>query len=84
VSSSFQFPDNYADDPTLAHILEQLRSDDPSPILVTGEAGTGKSTLVNYIRCAGRCFLTFTLYPNLLDQTLSLGITKTSGEECDL
>ena len=53
VSSSNQFPDNYADDPTVAYILEQLRSDDPSPILVTGEAGTGKSTLVNYIRFHG-------------------------------
>ena len=53
MSSSSQFPDNYADDPTVAHILEQLRSDDPSPILVTGEAGTGKSTLVNYIRYYG-------------------------------
>jgi len=53
VSSPSQFPENYADDPTVAHILEQLRSDDPSPILVTGEAGTGKSTLVNYIRYHG-------------------------------
>ena len=53
MSSSSQFPDNYADDPTLAQIFEQLRSDDPSPILVTGEAGTGKSTLVNYIRYYG-------------------------------
>ena len=51
--SSTQFPENYADDPTVAHILKQLRSDDPSPILVTGEAGTGKSTLVNYIRHYG-------------------------------
>ncbi len=48
-----QFPENYADDPTVAHILEQLRSSDPSPILVTGEAGTGKSTLVNFIRHFG-------------------------------
>ena len=53
MSSSSQFPENYADDPVVAHILEQLRSDDPSPILVTGEAGTGKSTLVNYIRHYG-------------------------------
>ncbi len=48
-----QFPENYADDPIVAHILEQLRSSDPSPILVTGEAGTGKSTLVNFIRHFG-------------------------------
>ena len=47
---SSNFPDNYASDPTVAHILEQLSSDDRSPILVTGEAGTGKSTLVNYIK----------------------------------
>lgn len=44
-------PTGYETDPTIAHILEQLRSDDRSPILVTGEAGTGKSTLVNYIKC---------------------------------
>ena len=43
-------PPNYASDPTVAHIMEQLRSDDPSPILVSGEAGTGKSTLVNFIK----------------------------------
>lgn len=53
MSNLEQFPENYADDPTVAHILEQLRSDDPSPILVTGEAGTGKSTLVNFIK--NRC-----------------------------
>jgi len=39
VSNLEQFPENYADDPTVAHILEQIRSDDPSPILVTGEQG---------------------------------------------
>ena len=44
------FPDGYADDPVIALILEQLASDDHAPILVTGEAGTGKSTLVNYIK----------------------------------
>lgn len=44
------FPENYAEDPTIAHILQQLESDNRSPILVTGEAGTGKSTLVNYIK----------------------------------
>ena len=43
-------PENYESDPAISHILEQLRSDDTSPILVTGEAGTGKSTLVNYIK----------------------------------
>jgi len=49
LSALNQFPDDYASDPVVAHILEQLRSTDKSPILVTGEAGTGKSTLVNYI-----------------------------------
>ena len=44
------FPENYADAPTVRHILEHLTSNDPSPILITGEAGTGKSTLVNYIK----------------------------------
>lgn len=43
-------PEDYAQDPTIAHILEHLRSPDRSPVLVTGEAGTGKSTLVNYIQ----------------------------------
>ncbi len=45
-----QSPENYEADPIIAHILEQLRSGDRSPVLVTGEAGTGKSTLVNYIK----------------------------------
>lgn len=48
-----QPPDNYQEDTTIAHIMEQIRSDDRSPILVTGEAGTGKSTLVNFIKRAG-------------------------------
>lgn len=47
------YPDDYANDPTVSHILEQLHSDDRSPILVTGEAGTGKSTLVNFIKSSG-------------------------------
>lgn len=58
-----QFPENYANDPTVAHILEQLRSDDPSPILVTGEAGTGKSTLVNFIKTHGNIPSTVVLAP---------------------
>ena len=53
MSNLEQFPKGYAEDPTVAHILQQLRSDDPSPILVTGEAGTGKSTLVNFIKNHG-------------------------------
>lgn len=50
VSSLEQFPDNYESDPVVSHILQHIRSDDNAPILVTGEAGTGKSTLVNFIK----------------------------------
>ncbi len=60
---SANFPDNYADDPTVRHILEQLESDDRSPILVTGEAGTGKSTLVNYIKTQANIRNTVVLAP---------------------
>jgi len=56
-------PENYEADPTISHILEQLRSDDPSPILITGEAGTGKSTLVNYIKSQGEFANTAVLAP---------------------
>lgn len=63
VSISANFPDNYADDPTVSHILEQLDSDDRSPILVTGEAGTGKSTLVNYIKTQANIPNTVVLAP---------------------
>lgn len=44
------FPDDYGSDPKVRHILEQIHSDDKFPILVTGEAGTGKSTLVNFVK----------------------------------
>jgi len=63
VSSLDQFPEGYETDPTVAHILEQLRSDDPSPILVTGEAGTGKSTLVNFIKTRANISSTVILAP---------------------
>ena len=53
MSQPTYFPENYANDPTVSHILEQLESEDRSPILVTGEAGTGKSTLVNFIKLSG-------------------------------
>lgn len=58
-----QFPDDYECDPTVNHILEQIRSDDRSPILVTGEAGTGKSTLVNFIKNDGNIPNTVVLAP---------------------
>jgi ATP-dependent exoDNAse (exonuclease V) alpha subunit len=58
-----QFHDHYESEPTLAHILEQIRSEDRSPILVTGEAGTGKSTLVNYIKKVGNFGNTVVLAP---------------------
>lgn len=63
MSNLESFPKNYENDPTVAHILEQLRSDDPSPILVTGEAGTGKSTLVNFIKTKGNIPNTAVLAP---------------------
>ncbi|WP_409432264.1 ATP-dependent RecD-like DNA helicase [Litorimonas sp. RW-G-Af-16] len=50
MSALEKFPDGYANGPTVSHILEHLQSDDKTPILVTGEAGTGKSTLVNFIK----------------------------------
>jgi len=63
LSSLEQFPDSYAADHTVVHILEQIRSDDRTPILVTGEAGTGKSTLVNYIKRLGDVGHTVVLAP---------------------
>lgn len=53
MSTLEQMPVSYEADPTVSHILEHLRSEDRTPILVTGEAGTGKSTLVNYIKRLG-------------------------------
>ncbi len=58
-----RFPEDYADDPTVAHILAQLQSPDRAPILVTGEAGTGKSTLINYIKAVIRPANTVVLAP---------------------
>ncbi|WP_051279808.1 ATP-dependent DNA helicase [Hellea balneolensis] len=63
MSDLSSFPESYEDDPTIAHILQQLRSNDPSPILITGEAGTGKSTLVNYIKTHGDFANTAVLAP---------------------
>ncbi|MEP1229608.1 MAG: AAA family ATPase [Litorimonas sp.] len=53
MSTLEQLPNSYETDSTIVHILEHIRSEDRSPILVTGEAGTGKSTLVNYIKRLG-------------------------------
>ena len=50
MSTLEHIPESYKSDATISHILEQLNSEDRSPVLVTGEAGTGKSTLVNYIK----------------------------------
>ena len=56
-------PDGYESSPVIADILAQLRGHDRSPILVTGEAGTGKSTLVNYIKRWGDIGNTVVLAP---------------------
>jgi len=50
LSTFSHIPEGFETDPTIGHIIDQLRSADKSPIVVTGEAGTGKSTLVNYIK----------------------------------
>ena len=50
MSTFSHIPEGFETDSTVGHILDQLRSEDKSPIVVTGEAGTGKSTLVNYIK----------------------------------
>lgn len=56
-------PDGFTSNSTIRHILEQLSSSDCSPILVTGEAGTGKSTLVNYVKRVGAFGNTVVLAP---------------------
>ncbi len=48
--------ENYQEDPDIAPILKAIRGY-IEPILVTGKAGTGKSTLVRFIRDSG-------LFPN--------------------
>ena len=63
MSAITQFPDDYENGAAISHILEQLRSEDRDPILVTGEAGTGKSTLVNYIKTRGGIPNTVVLAP---------------------
>lgn len=63
LSSLEQFPENYESDPIVRDILDQLRSSDKSPIVVTGEAGTGKSTLVNYVKRHGDVGNTAVLAP---------------------
>lgn len=63
MSISEHTPEGFESETTIRHILEQLASDDKSPILVTGEAGTGKSTLVNYIKREGDFGNTVVLAP---------------------
>ena len=46
------FPDDYNTDPDVRPILDALKNYS-APIMVTGRAGTGKSTLVRYIRDCG-------------------------------
>lgn len=47
------FPENYAQNPDVRTVLELVGAETPDPVLITGKAGTGKSTLVNYIRYFG-------------------------------
>ena len=42
------FPDNYDEDPEVSGILSAIENYQ-RPILITGKAGTGKSTLVRYL-----------------------------------
>lgn len=47
------FPEHYAQNPDVKSVLERVGAQTPDPVLITGKAGTGKSTLVNYIRYFG-------------------------------
>lgn len=47
--AAFEFPADYHTDPDIAPILDAIKNYS-APVLVTGKAGTGKSTLVSYIR----------------------------------
>jgi len=49
VSEQSSFPDNYDEDPEVSVILSAIENYQ-RPILITGKAGTGKSTLVRYIK----------------------------------
>jgi len=69
------FPAGYAKDPEVAPILKAIK-DTSDPIFVTGKAGTGKSTLVKYIRDCGDFPNTVVLAPtgiaaiNITGQTI--------------
>lgn len=52
------FPEGYQNDPDIAPILAAIKNYS-APIMVTGRAGTGKSTLVQFIRDSG-------LFPNTI------------------
>ena len=56
IPTEFEFPEGYATDPDIAPVLSAIDNYN-APILVTGKAGTGKSTLVKFIRGCG-------LFPN--------------------
>jgi len=47
------FPEGYQDNAEVKSILERVWTENSDPILITGKAGTGKSTLVNFIRFFG-------------------------------
>ena len=69
------FLENFADDAEISPILETIKSTN-TPILVTGKAGTGKSTLVKYIRDCGQFPNTVVIAPtgiaaiNIAGQTI--------------
>ena len=49
-NTNFVVPENYENDPEIQPILEYLKNNTSNrPVMITGKAGTGKSTLINYI-----------------------------------
>lgn len=51
-------PEGFADDPQTRQIVRHLITD-YAPLIITGEAGTGKSTLIRYLRDCGH-------FPNMV------------------